>query len=317
MKKFGRINLSARAMLGLLTLVCAASLIVSYFSSGAGVSIRTAVGAVVVPFQTGVNQVGRALSGVSRERRTVRELTAENVALQAQIDALQERLDLVGTDLAELDRLRKLTGIRDYYSGYETVGASVISTGFANFDYTVMIDKGEADGIRTGQTVLNEDGLVGLVVSVAKNFAIVRTLIDHETNVSAMRPDTLDTCIVEGDENAYRQGYLPVTFIDNDSTIENGIQLVTSHISARFACGIPIGTVTDLRQNADKLSYSARLIPAVDFAHLKNVLVVLSADGEPPIPIERETEAGLEAETAAETETPSVAEGEAQEGGAE
>lgn len=50
--------------------------------------------------------------------------------------------------------------------------------------------------------------------------------------------------------------------------------MVTSHVSAKFHKGILIGYVNEISTDANNLTRSGSLTPAVDFEHLNTVLVI-------------------------------------------
>lgn len=53
-----------------------------------------------------------------------------------------------------------------------------------------------------------------------------------------------------------------------------GDQLVTSSISDRYLPGIPIGYLTEVNEDSNKLTKSGYLATVVDFEHLEKVLVI-------------------------------------------
>ena len=62
---------------------------------------------------------------------------------------------------------------------------------------------------------------------------------------------------------------------NDDEAIEVGEQVVTSNISDKYLPGILIGYIQSLQQNANNLTCSGTITPAVDFEHLDEVLVIL------------------------------------------
>ena len=79
------------------------------------------------------------------------------------------------------------------------IGAHVISNSGSNWFSDFTIDKGSKDGIKKNCNVLAGSGLVGIVTEVGPHYARVRSIIDDESNISAMLLSTSDTCVVRGD----------------------------------------------------------------------------------------------------------------------
>ena len=61
---------------------------------------------------------------------------------------------------------------------------------------------------------------------------------------------------------------------DPNDEVEQGDKVVTSHVSAKFHKGILIGYVNEIHTDANNLTKSGSLTPAVDFEHLSTVLVI-------------------------------------------
>jgi rod shape-determining protein MreC len=97
--------------------------------------------------------------------------SSEIAALQRQNDQLRAELitsQLNKDEQAQLTRLLQIGG----KGGYRIVAASVIAAGGEYAD-TVTIDVGSRDGIAVNETVLNGDGLVGVVSQVSRSTATV------------------------------------------------------------------------------------------------------------------------------------------------
>ena len=118
-------------------------------------------------------------------------------------------------------------------------------------------------------------GLVGIITEVGPNWAKVRSIIDDESQVSALVLSTSDTCFVNGDLTLMQDGKIRFEDLpNNDTIIEVGEQIVTSHISSKYLKGILIGYVSEIEVDANNLTRSGYVIPAVDFQHLQEVLVI-------------------------------------------
>ena len=161
-------------------------------------------------------------------------------------------------------------------------GARVIQKDAGNWYHSFVIDKGTDDGIEVDMNVIADGGLVGIVTEVGSNFAKVRSIIDDDSNVSAMSLNSGDTCIVSGDLKLYADGKLRLSYIDKNDNIWDDDKIVTSNISDKYLPNILIGYAKDITVDSNNVTKSGYLIPAVDFEHLQNVLVIktLKVTGE-------------------------------------
>ena len=269
-------NTSAKTILTLLTIVCAVLIGASFLGSSTLKPLKNAVGVVVTPIQSGISQLGNFLGSLTENVSSAGDLRSENEALQEQVDILTAENSQLVLDKEELSRLRELLDLADTYDDYETTGAHVISKDSGNWFTTFTIDKGTNDGITVDCNVLAGSGLVGIVTDAGPNWAVVRTIIDDNSNVSAMVSNTSDTCIIAGNLELIDSGSLNlVKLTDEDNKVHVGDKVVTSNISEKFLPGILIGYISQLNNDANNLTKSGEITPVVDFKHLQEVLVIL------------------------------------------
>ncbi len=153
---------------------------------------------IFIPMQKGIDYIGSSISLSSADTKTKKELVAENEALNAEVEELNDKVSNLELKLKELDKLQKLYELDQTYLDYDKTGARVIGKSTSNWFNTFTIDKGSKDGIKVNMNVIAEGGLVGIVSSTGKSYAVVRAIIDDKSNVSATISSTEDNCIVSG-----------------------------------------------------------------------------------------------------------------------
>jgi rod shape-determining protein MreC len=200
---------------------------------------------------------------------------AENEELKAEVDRLTIDNARLQQDQYELTHLRELMELDSEYDDLDTVGARVISRDAGNWYSSFVIDKGSNDGISVDCNVIAGSGLVGRVTDVGPDFAKVVSIISDTSNTSGMILSTGDTLIVSGslklmDSNLISFGQL----VDKDNKVGPGDKIVTSNISDKYLEGIFIGYVNTIATDSNNLTKSGTLIPAADFKHLEEVLVI-------------------------------------------
>ena len=62
---------------------------------------------------------------------------------------------------------------------------------------------------------------------------------------------------------------------DEKNQVKSNDKIITSNISDKYLPGILIGYVDEIAYDSNNLTKSGTLIPAVDFMHLEEVLVIL------------------------------------------
>ena len=227
--------------------------------------------------QTGINQVGSAVTDFASAFSSKQELIAENEALQEEIDELTELNNRLVQQTYELTELKELYDLDTEYSDYEKLGAYVIAKDSGNWFSTFTINRGTSDGIEVNMNVIAGGGLVGIVTSVTENTATVRSIIDSSSDVSAMILATQDNCIVSGSLSLMNSEQ-SISFSDlraNENTVETGYAVVTSYISDKYLPGLLIGYVKTISDDTGGLTRSGTITPIADFEHLSEVLVIL------------------------------------------
>ena len=113
----------------------------------------------------------------------------ENIQLKEQLNSLYN--DVIDYDkvLEENRELRVMLGLKEEYSDFEfsppcTVIARTTNDPYASF----TVDKGENDGIKPGDPVVTESGIVGVCYEVSRSTCKVRTLYSPKTAVF-LNPD--------------------------------------------------------------------------------------------------------------------------------
>ena len=237
--------------------------------------LKYVAGYIITPIQRGVNEVGNWIADRGDYFQDSVNLAAENEELQAKVDNLTAENSQLVQDQEELERLRSLLDLKEQYSSYDMIGARITAKDTGNWFNVFTIDKGSDDGVQVDCNVISDGGLVGIVTDVGSNWATVRSIIDDNSNVSAMVSKTSDTCIIAGDLRLVNEGKINlVKLTDAADRVTAGDKVVTSDISDRYLPGILIGYISEIAMDSNNLTKSGYITPVVDFRHLREVLVI-------------------------------------------
>ena len=275
MKKKKDPEKKSRYLLVIITILCISAMALTASDVVNIEPLRQAAGVILLPFQNGISRIGGAFSGVSQSRRDAAELAEENERLQNRVDALEEEITVLKENENELQRLRDLFQLDADYSQYDKVAAQVISRDPGNWFSSFMINRGTESGIEVDMNVISSGGLVGIVTETGKNWSTVRPIIDDTSNVSAMALVSGDTCIISGDLDLQAEGKLAIGQLNKEADVSVGAKIVTSTISEKYLEGILIGYVDSIEDDPNHLMRTGTLIPAADFEHMEEVLVIL------------------------------------------
>ena len=138
----------------------------------------------------------------------------------------------------------------------------------------IIVNRGNGDGVRIGNPVVNEDGLVGRVDALEPHLARVRLLTDRGSAVSATLPRSHVDGIVEGSP---LEG-LELRFVSFSADVKVGDEIVTSGLGGSFPEGIPVGRVRSLAPEHGGLLRKIRIEPAAPPEYLRDVFVFAAPD---------------------------------------
>ena len=260
-------TLPSKYLLFILTIVCVATIIITFNTSLFTGPLNSFAGVFVVPFQKGMTSVGTFLRDTTERLESITKLLDENQQLKEQIDELTIANTNLEQEKYELTELRNLYELDALYENYKKTGARIIAKDAGNWYHSFVIDKGSDDGIMIDMNVIAGGGLVGRVIDVGPDWAKVQSIIADNAAVSGMVLSSSDNLIVSGDLELYKQGYVSFSkLVDEADKVSIGDKVVTSNISDKYLPGILIGYIS---------TKSGRITPAVDFEHMNEVLVLL------------------------------------------
>lgn len=213
------------------------------------------------------------------------DLVQKNVELELQIERLRSTLMDLTADSSGIERMKS-----EALAGYEIHRAKVINNSLTQADNYVTIDKGERDGIRREMGVINGSGIVGIVYQTSAHYSIVIPVLNSKSSISCKikRSDYFGFLKWDGVSSQYAT----VRDMPRHSLFSLGDTIVTSGHSAVFPGGIPIGTVEDMSDSHDGLSYLLKVKLFTDFGRLNDVRVISRKGQEEQLELEEQLKGG-------------------------
>jgi len=209
-------------------------------------SARSALSVLVLPVQRLATLPLTLLQGAGDFFVTQSSLLDEKTTLQRQheLDAVQ--LLQQQSILQENQQLRRMMVLqkRDLYTAQV---AEIVYAERDVFSRKVLINKGSAANVRSGQVVMDDKGIVGQITRVYPWLSEV-TLVtekDHAVPVQVLRNGLRSVAFGAGDTSQLSLRYMPVS-----TDIQNGDILVTSGIDGLYPPGIPVARVEKIERDA-------------------------------------------------------------------
>lgn len=161
---------------------------------------------------------------------------SENRRLKAEMAEMRQWRDRALALQDQNDRFRSLLGLRTD-PPIPMTAARVVSDSRGPFANTRLADAGSERGVEVGNPVLNERGLVGRVVGVAKGASRVLLLTDIASRTPVMIDRTNARAILTGDGGPNPK----LEYLRGVDPIQQGDRVVTSGDGGVVPRGLPVG----------------------------------------------------------------------------
>jgi len=230
---------------------------------------------VAAPVQNGLNASVKSVSDAWFRYLFLMGIEEENKKLRKKIDDMKSQLILYQEGYLEAQRLRDLLALKTDYD-FNFVPARVIGRGQVALSKIILINKGTADGLASGQPVMAGPGLVGRVLDASWHAAKVLPLIDENSNIDAVVQRTRIQGIIRG---AGSRGCV-LKYISKTQDVREGDIVISSGIGGVFPKGIMIGRISHVDRQEAGLFWKIYVAPAIDFSKLEEVGILTSADAE-------------------------------------
>lgn len=238
---------------------------------------------------TSANRVAGYVYAISSEvssflklRSANEQLTSHNIQLQLENKALRETLKHFSPDTKENTAASMLAE-----KGFHVTPAHIINNSLHLTDNYLTLDKGSADGIAPEMGVVTGNGIAGITYMVSEHYALAISLLNSKSSISCKFKNNNYFGYLK-----WRGGstqYAILEDVPRHASFQKGDTIVTSGYSTVFPQGLMVGTVDDITDSNDGLSYLLRIRLATDFACLDNALIISNDKQEEQHTLEKKT----------------------------
>lgn len=242
--------------------------------------IESQIGSILSPIQRFLSGIGNFVDertepviNVLNYKTLNEDLTLENEHLKEQIVSLT----LQQKELKELEDLSHALNYVNRFDVNDYIACNVTSKDIGNWFNMFTIDAGANQGIVKNSTVINGNGLVGLVYEVGDNWSKVISIIDHKSSVGFEMLRVTDDYdgILNGTSNYELVGEL----YDPKAVVNVNDYIVTSGLGM-YPKGILIGRIYEVIDDKDLFLKKIKVVPAVNFKKINKVLVIPYRESE-------------------------------------
>ncbi|WP_286739937.1 rod shape-determining protein MreC [Psychrobacter sp. UBA3068] len=206
-------------------------------------------------------------SGSLQSKEAIRR---ENIQLKSQLIYAQAKLQQQDYILAQNARLQGILSTTKPEQ-FDLNLAQVIGTDTNLLRQIVVLNKGMQDGVQVGQTVIDEDGILGQIINVYPNTSRLLLITDEQQSVAVTVKRTGQRAIVTG------QGIptaLSLDYVFKTSDVRVGDELVSSGLGGRIPAGYRVGRIAHIKDAQAANFRSIEVTPAANFINNAYVLVL-------------------------------------------
>ena len=231
----------------------------NYQQSAYFTSANTVVGAVY--------EVSGGISSYFHLKSVNEDLLDRNMLLEEQINNLEKALKERKLDSIAVNSIRKMP-----QKDYQLFKARVIKNSLNLADNYITLDKGSSSGIHSEMGVVDGNGIVGIVYETSPSYSVVISVLNSKSNISCKIVGSDYFGYLKWEHGDSRYAYLKD--LPRHAEFNLGDTVVTSGFSTVFPEGIMVGTVDDMSDSHDGLSYLLKIKVATDFGKLSDVRVI-------------------------------------------
>ncbi len=226
-----------------------------------------AVSGTVAPLWTVFSTVGINIRMFLEAMIIERDLRAENAALKNKVGELQSQAYRLEQAVRQLEAVAQ---IKRTQSPSAFIAAQVIAFNIDALTAEVRINKGSADGIIEKMAVTTPQGLVGEVMQVDQNSAIVRTIVDPEFRVGVVAAKFKTVAVARG-----VAGRLLRAEDYKNPKVKKGDVVFSANSPGGVFPTARLGTVLSISQTrGDTLGQTLEITPFVDITALEQVYIL-------------------------------------------
>jgi len=198
-------------------------------------------------------------------KKTNEALVQENLRLRQQLVANYEAPDSnkrLFRDTIRVDSIRK----------WLIMEAKVVNNTISLPTNYLTIHRGFRQGVRQNMGVTGPQGIVGSVINVSENFAIVMSVLHPQFRVVAKLKKGGETGTIFWD--GISPAFISMRGIPRSANVVVGDTVVTSQITSLFPAGLLVGTISEIVPDNTSNFFNLRLRTATNFSNIEYAYVL-------------------------------------------
>lgn len=232
--------------------------------------LRTWLMTVLTPVTKAVGSVISSAAGAAKNIAELKGAREENAALRQRIEQLTAERDQAVERATELDLLKAELALPPHPK-YPEVAANVISRDVSMWYRRLVIDRGTLHGLKRDMPVVTNTGIVGRIISIGPNYAMVQVITDKHAGLGAM----LQISRAMGEVRGLDGGRCELKNVHANESVEVGETVVTTGLDRIYPKGLVVGTVEAVENSPNAPWKKIFISPSARIDRVEQVLVLL------------------------------------------
>jgi len=167
------------------------------------------------------------------------------------------------------------------YRKYQYMHAKVIGNSVSLPNNYIQLNRGTLQGLQKDLGVIDvNNAVVGTVIDLSNNYAIVMSLLHMQSSTSAKLKRTGEVGNIVWDGK--KTNIVLLKDIGKNAKVAKGDSVITSGFSDKFPYGLLIGTIDEITEDKNTNIYTLRVKTAANFYNVEFVYVINNLQKDEP-----------------------------------
>ncbi len=193
----------------------------------------------------------------------------DNKLLRKRIDELLLERAKYQEAVFENKRLNELLKLRENQQQYISA-ARVLSRGVDQWSHTLVLNKGEKNGVSKDMSAITPKGFAGKIFNVTESYSKLLLLTDINFSAAIRLQESRKEGIASG--TGTRK--LMLKYIPYEEEVKIGDIIITSGLDQLFPPGIPVGFISRINKQGTGHFQYIEVTPYVDDSKIEEVLII-------------------------------------------
>ncbi|HUS03024.1 MAG TPA: rod shape-determining protein MreC [Chitinophagaceae bacterium] len=187
---------------------------------------------------------------------------------------MPDTVNKIAIDTIRIDSTEK-------YRKYQYMEAKVIGNSISLPNNYIQLNRGALQGVQKDMGVINvNNAVVGTVIDISNNFAVVMSLLHLQSNISAKLKNTGEVGNIVWDGK--KPNIVLLKEIGKNAKVHKGDSVITSGFSEKFPYGLLIGTIDEIVEDKSTNIYTLKVRTAANFYNLEYVYIINNMQKDEP-----------------------------------